>query len=256
MRLFSWVVIKKIRPMKKTILTSLAVISCAFLSQAQGLISLQETTTGTVFTNGPVLGEGNGPVSKSPSSYYYDVLDMTAASWAGLTPAQQAGAQNLLANPSDVALWTDSGVTGINATLTGGGISGLGGTTGTTAANWAAPTDNTYDSAPSYDYYMVVGWSANEGTSWSTVGDEIENDSFPAIGWYGETQVMYNYAGGGPDNVAAPNVFSSSSFTGLAGSGSGATNPELTLEPVVPEPTTLALAGLAGLSVIFLHRRK
>lgn len=145
-------------------------------------------------------------------------------------------------------------MTGVNSgALTTGGISGLGGVTGSTAANWAGPTGPTYASAPSYDYYVLVGWSANEGASWSTVSCEIQNSTLINPGWFGESVVLYNYAGEATLN--APNVFSPSAFTGLAGSGYSGSNPALTLLPV-PEPATLALAGLGGVSMLFLRRRK
>jgi hypothetical protein len=245
--------------MKKLVLTSVVALMGATLVHAQGTISLQETSAGTVITNGTSIGQGTGSVGKTASGYYYDILDMTSASYGGLTGAQQTGIGNLTANPSDVSLWTDSGVTGINGTLTAGGITGLGTASGTSAANWAQPASQLggYSSAGSYDYYVVVGWSANEGTSWTTVANELSNGTLVSGGWFGETAVLYNYAGGNGNN--APNVFSPASFTGLTGSGSGAgqSNPELTLLPIaVPEPTTIALAGLGGLSMLFLRRRK
>jgi hypothetical protein len=237
--------------MKKIVLTSLALVAGAALVHAQGTISLQEGK-GTVVTNGATIGNaylGN-------SSYYYDILDMTDTSWNSLTAQQQAGANNLLANPGDISLWTDSGVTGVNAgSLTSGGIAGLGGATGSSASNWAAPQGSSYNSASDYDYYIVIGWSANLGTSWSAVSSKITSATLPTIGYFGESAVLDNYAGAG--TLPAPNVFSPSSYTGLSGSGAGAnpTNPELVLLPV-PEPATLALAGLGGLSMLFLRRRK
>jgi hypothetical protein len=247
------------KPMKKLVLTSLSLVVGAALVQAQGTISLQETQAGTVQTNGATAGLGTGNVGKAASGYYYDVLDMTQTSWAGLSSGQQTGAGNLLANPSDISLWTDSGVTGINGTLTAGGITGLGAASGTSAANWAEPSSQLggYSSAGSYDYYVVVGWSANLGTTWASASSVLSGNSSAGAGlqWFGESAVLYNYAGGNGNN--SPNVFSPSSFTGLSGSGSGAAqvNPELVLMPV-PEPATLALAGLGGLSMLFLRRRK
>jgi hypothetical protein len=240
--------------MKKIILTSLALITATLFTRAQGTISLQEGK-GTVITNGTSIGQGSGNAYAGKGSYYYDVLDMTETSWASLTSAQQAGADNLLVNPADLSLWTDSGVTGSNTgSLTTGGINGLGGATGSSAANWTAPTGSSYSSAGSYDYYIVVGWSANEGTSWSTVSSKIEDSTLASPGWFGESAVLYNYAGGG--TLTGPNVFSPSSFTTLSGSGAGNSPglPELVLLPV-PEPATFALAGLGGLSLLFLRRR-
>ena len=246
--------------MKKLVLTCVAALTGATLVHAQGSISLQETTTGTVITNGTAIGGGTG---NAASGYDYEILDMTSTSWNSLSGNQQTGADSLLANPSDVSLWTDSGVSGVAAAVTKGGITGLGGATGSAAQNWAAPTSNltpggdpsAYYTASGYDYYVVVGWSTSLGTTWSTVSSALASAS---SGYFGMSSVFYNYAGG--SGLGAPNVFSPSTTTSLPGSGtgSGPVQPELTLMAitVVPEPTTLALAGLGGISMLFLRRRK
>jgi len=239
--------------MKKLVLTSAVAFMGAVLVHAQGTISLQEGK-GVVITNGTSIGEGSGNAYAGNSSYYYDVLDMTSASWNSLSGAQQAAAVNLLANPSDVSLWTDSGISGYNTgSLTAGGINGLGGATGNSAANWQAPTSGSYGAGAGYDYYIVVGWSANLGTTWTAVTTAL-TQAAPANAWFGSSAALYNYAGAG--SLPAPNVFSPTSYTGLAGSGAGAspTNPLLVLTPV-PEPAALALAGLGGISMLFLRRR-
>jgi len=252
--------------MKKLVLTSMAVVLGAVLAQAQGTISMQEGA-GVVVTNGTSIGEGTGATHQGNAQFDYEVLDMTQSQWAGLSGPQQQAASQLFAgvgnaNSAGLALWTDSTVSGVNAgNLTAGGITGLGGTGGTTAANWAAPANGTgYSSAPNYDYYTVVGWSVNEGT-WAAVQASINSGTWAVVGaggWFGQSAVLYNYAGGGSGSLAAPNVFSPAATTGLAGSGSSASNPQLSLLPVssVPEPTTLALAGLGGISMLFLRRRK
>lgn len=244
--------------MKKLVLTTMAVVAGAMLSHAQGSISLQGAK-GVVQTNGATLGLGSGNLSTTALGYYFEVLDMSQSTYAGLTGSQSNGVANLFANGADASLWTDTGVSGVNQTssLTAGGVIGEGTATGTSAANWGAPTGNVYATG-TIDYYVIVGWSSNEGTSWATVASELENNSWQILGagaWFGETAVGYNYSGGGPNTLNAVNVWGTSSASGLAGSGLGGTNPELVLTPV-PEPTTLALAGLGGISMLFLRRRK
>jgi hypothetical protein len=104
---------------------------------------------------------------------------------------------------------------------------------------------------------MIVGWSANEGTSWATVVLELNGtEPWPVTGpdsWFGQTPVAFNYAGGGtgafpPGSVS---VWSSSAATGLAGSG-GVSG--VILLPI-PEPSTMVLAGLGGLSLLLFRRR-
>ncbi len=242
--------------MKKLVLTTLALAVGTVVGFSQGAIVLS-ATTGVVSTNN---GAGGVGIAGGPSStWYYTVLDMSAGSWNALTVQQQSDALNMSAlNTAGISLWTASGVTAANSSLHAGGINGA--TAGVTAANWAQPTPNTsYTTASSYDYYVIVGWSSLLGTSWSTVSTELLNGTVPQFSasswaWFGESAVAYNYAGvlgGAPTPVS---VFATSAVTGLAGSG-GLTG--LVLSPVVvPEPGTMAVMGLGGLSLLFIRRRK
>jgi len=233
--------------MKKLLLTTGALVAGATLAFAQGTIVLYNTGA-IVTTNGVTPGGATG-------SYIFEVLDMTQAAWSALSSAQQAAAYNLIANPSAVALWSDTTVSGENSSLHAGGILGsISG--GQTAANWGAPSGTAY-STGAIDYYTIVGWSANEGTGWATVVDELNGSTawnvMGAGGWFGQTTTpAYNYAGGGgPPALTAVSVWTTSTFTGLAGSG-GLTG--LNLSPI-PEPSTMVLAGLGGLSLLLFRRR-
>jgi hypothetical protein len=106
--------------MRKLTLFIIVLAAAGTLAQAQGLVST-ETASATVYTNGTLLGEGTGPVVGASGAYYFDALDMTGSQWNSLSGAQQSAAANLMANPSAVDLWTDSGVTGLNSTLHAGG---------------------------------------------------------------------------------------------------------------------------------------
>jgi hypothetical protein len=191
----------------------------------------------------------------------FELLDMTATAYNALSSPQQAAIGNMLANPSDISLWTDSAVSAFAGQgLTAGEVLAEGGSGGTTAANWGAPTGPSYSTGP-IDYYTIVGWSVNEGTSWLSISNSVATGNWASPltdAWFGESIVAYNAAGGGPDAVAVVNVWGTQDITGIAGSGINTGNPELTLGPtiIVPEPTTLALAGLSGLSMLFLRRRK
>lgn len=243
--------------MKKLVLTSIAALVGATLVHAQGTVTLQQLTTGLVWTNSST---GSGQITQPGGSYFYEVLDMTSASWTGLSANQQAAATNLLANPSDVSLWTDSGVSGSDPNIGTGAKSGISGGVSTVASNWGAPQGATYSSG-SIDYYVIVGWSSSEGSSWSTVSAELSGNTLVVGGFFGETYVAFNYAGGGTSGLGAPTLFGSSpnGTTGLAGSGGLGTGPDsLTLNQVTvtPEPGTLALAAVGGISMLLLRRRK
>ena len=231
-------------------------VTGAFLAHSQGLVSLEASVRGTVDTNN---GVASGPATGT-GQYEFELLDMTAAAWDGLTAGQQAGAQDLLNNPESVSLWSDSGISGdTGPAAVAGEVSGLGGASGTTAANWGAPTGNDYNTG-SIDYYTVVGWSINLGASWSTLGSEISSGTIPISGspeFFGQTPVAYNEAGGGPDSLPQVDVWDNSAQTALAGSGmpDGDVAGDLVLYSM-PEPASLALVGLGSLSMLLFRRRK
>jgi len=252
--------------MKKLVLTSIAIFAGAMLVHAQGYVALTATVKGTVQTNGTSIGEGSGSASASiGGAYDVEILDMTSNSWASLSPSQQAGADNLLQNPSDVSLWTDSGLSGTTAQgTTAGEVSvATGGGSGATAANWSSPTGSSYNTAANADYYLIVGWSANEGLSWTQVASAL-NSGLPVSGanggWFGETVVAWNYAGNPGNSLNAVNAWSGSGATSTTGTGlpNGDAAGDLVLLPVttVPEPASLVLAGLGGISMLLLRRRK
>lgn len=242
--------------MKKIVLTTLGLVMGAAFAHSQGLVSLSSTTKGTIITNGSSISQGTGNAG-GVNNFQYELLDITAANYAALTTPQSTGIASLLGtgNGQYVSLWTDSGLNGASGSLNNGGEStALAG--GQTAVNWAAP-GAAYATS---DYYAIVGWSSNEGTSWLSISNSIATGSWAVTGvgsWFGESVVAFNSAGGGVNNLAVVNAWLGQGQTGIAGSGMNAGNPTLTLTPiVVPEPTTLALAGLGGISMLFLRRRK
>jgi len=225
-------------------------VAGAMLANAQGTISIQ-IGAGTVVTN---TGTASGPTKGQ--TYDYELLDMTQTAYNGLSGAQKTGVYALGANQTDISLWTDAGISGVNTGgLTAGGINGQGAAGGVAAANWSAPTSADQTTA-GIDYYTVVGWSATLGT-WSTISSELLAGTLTtgANQFFGQTLTAYNYSGGGPNSLPAVNAFSTSGATGLAGSGMSSIPGSLVLAPI-PEPATLALAGLGGLSMLFLRRRK
>jgi hypothetical protein len=222
--------------MKKTLaITALAVIT-ATVSYAQGLVSISLTGGNLVTTNSALGVSGK---TTGVNAFYYELLDSTAI--LGSTANQIYG------SASNFALWTDSTVSGVNGT----GISAGKVTSGSSVAalNWAVGQASYALSTP--DSYIIVGWSANYGTTWSAVANQIEQGTLAAGGYFGVTAVGVSAAGGGTSSLPAANLWNNS--TGVAGQGLSA---GLILTQVVPEPCTMALLGLGGLSLLVIRRRK
>jgi hypothetical protein len=136
----------------------------------------------------------------------------------------------LLTSPSSAGPFTFAGV---YATNTAGAGKIAGGTVPVTG--WAPGATMSYE---------VAGWSASLGTTW-TPGWLIGN--FATAGFFGISAVATGTAGGGsPVPAPAWNIFGGSGLTGF------------NLSPVapVPEPTSMALAGLGAAALLIFRRRK
>ena len=228
--------------MKKLILTTL----CAFIaggvafsqgyvnwSQAGGppVLSWQTNTAISPFFGGSGTGGVSGYIGTAANSYYIELL---YAPWTGSAAT--------ITSLSDLLSWKDTGLTGVNQTSTTAGPGGMTpqpasaaaqvqGVPGGSQANW-----------------VVVGWSANLGTTWLAVSNVLANWNYSIPdAYFGRTPIGTVAAG-------------TSQFFGatLFGTNPGqiyAPNTQMYLLPV-PEPGTLALASLGGLSLLLFRRRK
>jgi len=222
--------------MKKILATMFGVVVGAALVHAQGFIITQgsgagiTTNTGTLGnTSVPNQGAGFSTIiaGKTPTSGGYDYALLASTTDITDGPTDAGWAQVTQSGGASLAL--------VDYAVLAGGLGGAGGTGGI-ATDLAAGT--TY-------YVTLVGWSTSLGTSWSAVESQLASGTWSAQGWFGETSVatMTPAVAAGPtDPIISPGTWSSGS---------------LVLYSVpVPEPTTLALAGLGGLSMLFLRRRK
>jgi hypothetical protein len=229
--------------MKKILATIVGLTAGAALVHAQGFIEM--------------VGQSSAIVTNTASFYAQSVQTTgkiyNASSFAGGYDFALLYATSTTAGDSSPlgADWNIITTNGAGATLTSmianngsapGGLLGPGGTSGI-AVNLAPGT--TYE-------VMLVGWSSNEGSSWATVSAELAGNSnagnWTANGYFGEetigTITPFATAGTGDPSIF-PTVYANGTMSLFAVAPS-----------VSPEPTTLALAGLGGLSMLFLRRRK
>ena len=230
--------------MKKTILSLGLVVAGATSVFAQGVVAVYSTSSSySIYTNtttytSALAGNYNttgGKTVTTANQYYYALLVQPYS--AGITTA----------NPLDSNYQLSAYATNY---VVAGGIRGEGAAAGGPAADWAAPTSSTYNSGTE-DTFILVGWTASEGSSWLTVSNELATGNWTSTtGSFGVSAVGYGYSGGGPNTLTAPDVFGVS--TGMPGGLSGG----LTLYAVpTPEPSTIALAGL-GVSALVAFRRR
>jgi hypothetical protein len=218
--------------MKKILLACGLMMAGTALVCAQGTIKFNNTSASfLVSTNDTINGGTIGLTDKVAGDYYYALLyDVT-------TPTS--------ADPASGG-WTATGLIGTNGTIFAGGITGPGGANGT-AVSEVAPGATAF--------FEVVGWSAS--LNGMTLAQMFAaNDAGPtsvlwaANGYYGvssPTATALTLGGEGTPASLPPSLFSSPSAipSGFVLNVIG-----------TPEPAPIALAGLGGMVLLALRRRK
>jgi hypothetical protein len=239
--------------MKKLTLTAMALIAGATFVHAQGFLQLTSGTSFGITTNTGTLGNPTAP----DSPYATIVSGLTLKS----STASKAFDYAFLFIPTGIGTSGDLSLAGLTDgnweqlsvynSATGEAGAALVGTNSASLGNFGAQggansvaaigaANDAFNNGESYSI-ALVGWSANEGTSWSGVSTELSSGNWSALGNFGADFGSVDPTTGAPGSLPS----------GIWG------NSTLVLYTVpVPEPTTLALAGLGGLSMLFLRRRK
>src|SRR5215469_3814160 len=223
-------------PMKTTIAAIVSLAIGTTLVHAQGgLLSwanaaAHPSTNSTLYATGYPSTTGaahSGFTSGSAAGLYYFVL-LTATS----TTANDSG--NPFGSDWSIVNYAAGGIAYGTNNVVAGSVTGLGSTAGFASSLNAGTT-----------YFdMVVGWSASVGTDWATVSGYGPSMASAPFGYFGYSNV------GSITPTAAP-----ANGAGIIAGGSA--NPgQIVLYSLAPEPTTLALVGLGGLSMLFIRRRK
>jgi len=230
--------------MKKLAITIGCTVAVAGAAFAQGTIQWENVagnfngaTNGTAYSSfeaqsGALQTTTGVTVGSATAQYYYELLTTTTATSVPTTV-------------SGLSAWTDTTLEAENGAGANGRITQLNSSSDAVASGWAAgATQN----------FILVGWSANLGTSWSTVLNELQNWSsdFTANAYF-DVSSMGTLASG----TANPGPLLFGSTTGQINDTTAGSDPmTLNLLGTVPEPTSLALAAMGGASLLLFRRKK
>jgi len=193
-------------------------------------------------TGSPTGGSTGNTVGGATSLFYYALLTSTGLSAA---PTSLSAFTGTLANS-----WMSTGLTMTNGTTANGRVSPIGSSTAAVASNWADQSTQNI---------IMVGWSANLGSTWSTALGNLNN--WAAFG----AGVSGNAYFGVCSSVGTQTLGTANPGASVFGANAGQINGAITggsplvmnllQVAAIPEPSTIALAGLGGLGLLALRRR-
>jgi hypothetical protein len=202
----------------KKLLTVALLAGAAQLSFGQGTVNFGSgvSAANKIATNSVAGGPSTGYIGTAANSYYF----------------------GLFVAPSTVTTLSTMDPTQGGFTFTGS----VGANTGVGTGFWAGTSPATINgfATASTASFVVVGWSANYGTTWAAAIAAFDSGT---AGFWGVSGVAQAQLGGGI--TPAGTIF-----------GNGPTQVHGFTVGAVPEPTTFALAGLGAAALMIFRRRK
>ena len=238
--------------MKRSLLILLGLAALTGITFGQGTVNwgllnsvaiTVETNTSVYFGGGPSGGGVVGPIAAGAPNYYFELLYNTAFTGSQVAPPTTI---------SDLMnQWFDTGLGATNAASIAGRIVPMAGNTAATVP-W---TGGIGTLGGTTNNIMLVGWSANLGTSWSQASTTLSDWNFQ-----GGSVVGYTFFGMSNTGYLVPNtgdpgavVFGTApTFNGLP---INSPNMQLYILPI-PEPGMVGLIALGGLSLWWSRRFK
>jgi hypothetical protein len=225
--------------MKKNIAIITASVGLAATTFGQGIVLFNNSGGTKVSINSVVGGAATGTTAATADAYYYELFaSTTQTSVNGSTAAVIPTATSAGTYAFDATGW---------AAEAAGASTASAGRFNSTAVDGSGNTIlATVSGGVSTTVYTVLGWSANIGTSYQSV-EAFLTGSGPTSGWVGESVVSgFNPAG----------ILGSTPAPALFGGGSPYIGGFTLGYYSVPEPTSIALGVMGGLSLLALSRKK
>jgi len=209
-------------------------ISAAFMTAQSNSTAYSPFFPGAGTPVGGGVASAGGSASLG-TGFYYELLYTSFS-----------GTQATIPTLASLLSWSDAGLSASNST-TAGRLSVINGNAGAQVP-WSPGTT---------DSIVLVGWSADLGSSWLAVSNELATGSYKTVlagqqGFLGVSTTGYITTLSTATSPGAAVFAGGASQQGLP---INSLNTPLYLLPV-PEPATLALAGLGGLSLLLFRRQR